>query len=146
MGAMSTKMRKFILTLGISAYLSTESNFIFSASRNLNQKLQLLQSPIIQGISAENWKKILNTIIGMEQAEFEGSSPMTPLSQPSPNLPPKLNKLAHVRVQHWITFFCDLWRISAWKSPHLDVYRVQRLRCDVYNHYTVAFSIDFVVC
>lgn len=56
-----------------------------SASRNLNQKLQLLQSPILQG---------------MEQTEFEGSSPMTPLSQPSPNLPPKLNKLAHVRVQH----------------------------------------------
>lgn len=54
-----------------------------SASRNLNQKLQLLQSPILQ-----------------EPNEFDsGSSPMTPLSQPSPNLPPR--KLAtHVRVQH----------------------------------------------
>lgn len=80
----------------------------------------------------------------MEQAEFEGSSPMTPLSQPSPNLPPKLNKLAHVRVQHWITLWLTMHK-SLMRKNHFFVYWVHSLRCDVYNHYTVAFPIDFVV-
>jgi hypothetical protein len=52
-----------------------------SASRHLNQKLNLLHSnALAQGIE-----------------ELEGSSPMTPLSQPSPKL--KVSA-AHVRVQH----------------------------------------------
>lgn len=51
-----------------------------SASRHLNQKLNLLHTNAI--------------VQGME--ELEGSSPMTPLSQPSP----KLKVASHVRVQH----------------------------------------------
>jgi len=54
-----------------------------SASRHLNQKLNLLQT---------------NSIVqGLEGNEFEGSSPMTPLSQPSPKLKVVTS---HVRVQH----------------------------------------------
>lgn len=55
-----------------------------SAARQLNQQLSLISQsgPVLPG---------------MEGPEFEGSSPMTPLSQPSPKLKPVLSQ---VRVQH----------------------------------------------
>jgi hypothetical protein len=55
-----------------------------SAARQLNQQLSLISpsGPVLPG---------------MEGPDFEGSSPMTPLSQPSPKLKPVLSQ---VRVQH----------------------------------------------